>query len=691
MYKLLLVLTLLIGYNLAFSQTLPPAQPSNVTASQIALENRLKVDWTAPSGTFNGYKIYYNVKGATRIDSIKVGVVTTHNLTNLTLDTVYNVRMRSFRTVTNATTSKTDTLYSAAYTTTINAIVATLVKPTISIDPAFVTYNSLILRVKDTNKYETGFEIEVEENGFTKALVVNKAGSDFQETISGLKASTDYKFRVRAKKGENFGPWSDPLSFKTAVGLPPQAILKVEGNNCPYEASFSWTIVTRSDEISEMTVWRSINGNQFAEIGTIPVAQRNYIDTKAEPGINYQYRIITKNSSGTTDSNPIYINVKPYTAPSLPINIKSLQNIKTHEFLTISWEHGPEDNVCKTNTLVSTEVAISVRGEQMRTIANLSNWVTIYKIDGFKAKDPVEIFFRTHSDKGLISNWTSIKDTTYGPADPPQNFIGVVGKDHFGDNVLYLSWDKSVGADSYLLEKSTDGINFYTYTHLTSNYNQITDLQIQEGVNYFYRVLADHWTGKSDYSRIIGPFTFNYSKRPNAPYGLTFKKQSDGVEINWVDDSNNEQNFVLEKSINGNTFSKIAEPARNNSTYKDEDLSAGRTYQYRVKAVNPIGESAYSKVGSITIDGAATAATYGVTVFPNPLAETLNLKVDGIESLSKHSLKIFDQNNRLVVDKEITFDLDGTSKLPISSLPTGMYNMTLTGEKGVISKKLVKL
>lgn len=691
MYKLLQVLTLLIGCNIAFSQALPPAPPSNVTAAQIALENRIRVDWSAPSGTFNGYKIYYNIKGTTTIDSVKVGLVTTFNLTNLTLDTVYSVRMRSYRTITDTSTSKTDTLYSASYTNPVDVVVATLVKPTISIDPAFVTYNSLILRIRDTNKHETGFEVEIDENGFTKTLSASKAGSDFQETITGLKASTDYKFRVRAKKDDSFGPWSDNLFYKTAVGLPPQATVKVEGNNCPYEASFSWTIATRSDEISSIRVSRSTNGEQYTEIDNIPVTQRSYTDSKAEPGASYYYRIITVNSSGTTNSNAISISVKPYTAPNLPTNIESLQTSKSDKFLTVSWDQGAEDNICNTNILASIELAISVNGGERRHVVEMPRTARIFKIEGLGAKQAIEIFFRTTSDKGLISNWTSIKDSTLGPADTPQRLIGVAKKDDFGDNILYLSWDKSSDAESYFLEKSTDGINFFTYAFLGPQYNQIAETQTQEGVIYYYRVYAKNSIGRSDYSNVFGPFSFSYSKKPNAPYGITFKKVSDGVEINWIDDSNNEQNFVLEKSINGTTFSKIAEPTRNNTTYKDQDLSAGRTYQYRVKAVNPIGESEYSKVGSITMEGTPSPAPFSLTVFPNPISETLNLKVEGDSDLSKHTLKIFDQNNRLVVDQEVTFDLDGISKLPISSLPTGMYNMTLTNEKGIISKKLVKL
>lgn len=98
---------------------------------------------------------------------------------------------------------------------------------------------------------------------------------------------------------------------------------------------------------------------------------------------------------------------------------------------------------------------------------------------------------------------------------------------------------------------------------------------------------------------------------PTAPTGLTATSTGTmGIDLNWSDQSNNEDSFVIERSEDNGAFSVIASVGADETTYSDTGLAPGTTYSYRVKATNSGGESAYSNVASATTDTSPTVAHY---------------------------------------------------------------------------------
>ncbi|WP_044213070.1 T9SS type A sorting domain-containing protein, partial [Saccharicrinis fermentans] len=69
---------------------------------------------------------------------------------------------------------------------------------------------------------------------------------------------------------------------------------------------------------------------------------------------------------------------------------------------------------------------------------------------------------------------------------------------------------------------------------------------------------------------------------------------ANGLELRWVDNSDNEAGFVIERASSAEgVFEAIATLAANTTYYQDQGLSAGN-YYYRVKAVKDQGGSWYS-------------------------------------------------------------------------------------------------
>src|SRR5206468_1099529 len=63
------------------------------------------------------------------------------------------------------------------------------------------------------------------------------------------------------------------------------------------------------------------------------------------------------------------------------------------------------------------------------------------------------------------------------------------------------------------------------------------------------------------------------------------------------------------RSTNGGSFSQIATTGTNVTTYNDTSVSAGNTYNYRVRATNSAGDSGYSNTASATTPGSTSTTT----------------------------------------------------------------------------------
>ncbi len=84
---------------------------------------------------------------------------------------------------------------------------------------------------------------------------------------------------------------------------------------------------------------------------------------------------------------------------------------------------------------------------------------------------------------------------------------------------------------------------------------------------------------------------------PAAPTNLAGAATSRSrINLSWVDNANNETGFRVERSTNNVTFTQIASPSANATTYINTGLTRNTLYYYRVRAYNAQGNSGYSNV-----------------------------------------------------------------------------------------------
>ncbi len=136
----------------------------------------------------------------------------------------------------------------------------------------------------------------------------------------------------------------------------------------------------------------------------------------------------------------------------------------------------------------------------------------------------------------------------------------------------------------------------------TVTYNNTTNLI--SGTTYRYYVTAVNAVGASAPSNTVS-VVFSPLVVPAAPGNLTASTVNNGttdsVTLNWIDNSNNETNFLVQMSPNGGTNWYLAAtlPA-NTTTYTQKGLPRLRTFLYRVGATNAAGTAWSNAVTVVT-------------------------------------------------------------------------------------------
>lgn len=232
----------------------------------------------------------------------------------------------------------------------------------------------------------------------------------------------------------------------------------------------------------------------------------------------------------------------------------------------------------------------------------------------YYGQEPAEAFFglgqRTHVDSVWVE-WPGgsrsvIRDiaanqiltvTDKEILHPPTNFrITRVDLDS-----ISLAWNHLTTRETgFSLQRSlTSSFDSYVTFLIDRQQKTFTDRNLQQGITYYYRIQALSEDSTSDHSRVVSGLTQQFVGRPT---DLEVKGlDHDGVILTWVDNADNENAFIVERSDSEN-FQQIVEFELEAGTteFADSGLPAKTGFYYRVKAINDKGHSAYSDPLNIT-------------------------------------------------------------------------------------------
>lgn len=173
-----------------------------------------------------------------------------------------------------------------------------------------------------------------------------------------------------------------------------------------------------------------------------------------------------------------------------------------------------------------------------------------------------------------------------------------------GAGQITINWNEFGQALSYSVHRASQSGGPYTQIVSGITQTQFIDTDVQLGKTYFYVVVADLGggiqSGVSNEAMVTTP--------PSAPVTTGKLYAATVIRVGWIITNQVITDFVIERSIDGNSFSQIDTAPSTYKGYTNIGLSANTTYYYRVKARNAGGESPYSEIVS------ATTPSFGVNV-----------------------------------------------------------------------------
>jgi Fibronectin type III domain/Calcineurin-like phosphoesterase len=200
-------------------------------------------------------------------------------------------------------------------------------------------------------------------------------------------------------------------------------------------------------------------------------------------------------------------------------------------------------------------------------------------------------------ENGVVADYFTIVKGAVAPTPPaaPTNLTATA----VSSSQINLSWtDNANNENGFKIEQSTDGVNFTQIAMLGSNAVSFSVTGLTASTSYQFRVVSFNDAGNSAFSNTASATTLAAPPvLPLAPSSLTATAVSPTqINLSWADNSSNESGFRIERCKNPNctNFAQIAQVGANVTSFADTTVNKNTAYNYRVRAFNTGGNSAYS-------------------------------------------------------------------------------------------------
>ncbi len=170
--------------------------------------------------------------------------------------------------------------------------------------------------------------------------------------------------------------------------------------------------------------------------------------------------------------------------------------------------------------------------------------------------------------------------------------------DTYASGFVDLTWvDNSTNEDSFTIQRKTGNGDYEDWAQNQTG-TAFTDYYTEYSTTYTYRIKAVNYSGSSAWSNEVTVSTYEHT--PQAPSGLTLGTYITGyMNISWTDNSSVEDSYTLQRKTAGGTFADVLTGITETEVI-DYYTTYDTTYTYRVKAVNPFGDSPWSDEGTMS-------------------------------------------------------------------------------------------
>ncbi len=432
----------------------------------------------------------------------------------------------------------------------------------------------------DNSGSEDGFELARSSDGgsFIRVATLGPNATSFPDTA--LVANTAYFYRVRAFLGTGRSDYSNVAEAST---LPPPVAPTSLSATAVSSGRINLAWVDNSTGEAGFKVERSTDGVTFAVVFTLGANASSVADTTLAPATQYYYRVRAyegPNYSGF--SNVASATTLPAPAPPTGLTATPVSSSR----INLAWT----DNATNESGY---KVERSADGVSFSLLAITGANAVSYSNTSLTSSTPYH--YRVAATNGSHdSAYSNVAPaTTLAPPAAPSNLVATA----VSTSRINLTWvDNSTYEQGFKVERSSDGVNFAQIAVLGANATSYANLSLAAGTAYHYRVRAYDGPNHSGYSNVASATTQTLA----APTSLTATPVSSSrINLAWTDNASNEAGFALERSTDGVSFTQIAWPGANVTSFANLSLASG-AYSYRVRAYEGSNSSGFSNVASAT-------------------------------------------------------------------------------------------
>ncbi len=162
-----------------------------------------------------------------------------------------------------------------------------------------------------------------------------------------------------------------------------------------------------------------------------------------------------------------------------------------------------------------------------------------------------------------------------------------------------------------------------------------------------------------------------------------YQKDTDIIVAWSVENENGMQQYDVEKSADGNTFTKAATINASNGNIHSYQWLDGETtgnyYYYRIRSISQNGQLSYTQIVKVQIE----KRNAGISVYPNPIINgTINLKLTS-QITGVYQLRLLSSLGQILISKEVTYSGGSDTKsIPCGNLSKGIYQLKVTTPSG---------
>ena len=436
--------------------------------------------------------------------------------------------------------------------------------------------SSVLLSWSDLSSDETGFQVERSTSETGGFILVGTTASNATSYINtGLTTGTAYFYRIRATGASGHSAYTTVISVTTGI----RRFLLDFGSTTYPTNLVGWNNITLPTTGSVTNLVETSGSASSVSLQIVNDPSDGYSNSTTS---GYKSALLDYPMTACQDGHFGYATGGTY-------KINGLNNSMNYALRFFGSRTGVTD---------SRKSVFTINGQSklLETANNTSQTILFTNIVPTQGSITIEFTVGVGSDYAYINVLDIVEYQSLPPAPTAVTALAV------SSSRINLSWqDASSNETGFEIERSiTPNSGFASIATVGANSTSFADEGLLPLSQYYYRIRAIHALGSSDYSLEVNASTL--AVPPTAPTSLDASVNGQQIILNWIDGSNQETGFHVERSFSaGFGFALVTTVPANTTTFTDVGLNGDTQYFYRIAAVNSGGSSAYSnEVSAIT-------------------------------------------------------------------------------------------